>query len=100
MKKQESGHYEPPHSLFGIIGETARATGWSVDYILKLDYVTLMMIQMDVPRYVDKPKMTPEEIVRYFEKMDKARNKGKATDTTVFRKGIDPMNFFTNYAAK
>ena len=72
-RKQESGHYEPPHSLFGIIGEVARATGWSVDYILKLDYITLMMIQMDIPRYVEKKKMTPDEIVRHFEEMDKLR---------------------------
>lgn len=72
-----------------------------MDYILKLDYVTLMMMQTDVPRYVDKSRMTPEEIVRHFEEMDKARNKGKATIGTASPgKGVGPMSFFTNYAAK
>ena len=70
-----------------------------MDYILKLDYVTLMMMQMDVPRYVDKPKMTPGEIVRHFEEMGR-RQKGNGENKETVRKGVDPMDFFTNYAAK
>ena len=70
-----------------------------MEYILKLDYVTLMMMQADVPRYVDKPRMTPEEIARYFEETDKQRNGNAKTEKPV-QKGIDPLDFFTNYAAK
>lgn len=98
-RKQESGHYEPPHSLFGIIGEVARATGWSVDYILKLDYITLMIIQMDIPRYVEKKKMTPDEIVRHFEGMDKLRQTNRPPESAP-GKGVSPLDFFTHYAAK
>lgn len=70
-----------------------------MEYILKLDYVTLMMMQADVSRYVDKPKMTPQEIARHFEELDRQR-KGTGETPRPAGKGVAPMDFFTNYAAK
>lgn len=81
-----------------MIGQVARDTGWSVEYILKLNYVTLVMMQADVPRYVDKPRMTPEEIARHFGDMEKKRKGSGKTEP--LKKGLDPLDFFTNYAAK
>ena len=39
---------EPPHSPFGLVGQIARDTGWSVRYILHgVNYPSLMLMWQD-----------------------------------------------------
>lgn len=52
----KSGHVEGSHSPFGLIYQIAKDTGWSVEYILKLPYVTLVLMMADAPRYVSGKK--------------------------------------------
>lgn len=36
---------EPAHSPFGLVGQIARDTGWSVDYIMRgVNYPMLMLM--------------------------------------------------------
>ncbi|MDR0937991.1 MAG: hypothetical protein LBN29_01360 [Mediterranea sp.] len=45
---------EPSHSPFGTLGQIARDTGWSVNYIRRrVNYPMLMLMMSDAPRYVD-----------------------------------------------
>ncbi|MCD7926641.1 MAG: hypothetical protein LUI85_18965 [Bacteroides sp.] len=81
-----------------MIGQVARDTGWSVEYILKLNYVTLVMMQADVPRYVDKPRMTPEEIARHFGDMEKKRKGSGKTEPLKKRTG--PAGLFHQLCSK
>ena len=56
----KKGHTEPSHSLFGVVGQLATETGWSIDYILdKVNVVTLQMMMADMPHWVppQKPDM-------------------------------------------
>lgn len=56
---------EPPHSPFGLIGQIARDTGWSVRYILHgVNYPTLMLMWRDCPRHVPSRRKTPAELSR------------------------------------
>ena len=56
---------EGSHSLFGLIYQVAKDTGWSIEYIMKIPYATLTMMLADAPRYVrkkDKPiRITSKE---------------------------------------
>lgn len=53
-KKELNGKTEPSHSLFGLVGETATATGWSISYIMEhVNYLMLIMMRIDAPHYVD-----------------------------------------------
>lgn len=47
---------EGSHSPFGLIYQIAKDTGWSVEYILGLPYVTLVLMMADAPRYVSGKK--------------------------------------------
>lgn len=41
---------EPAHSPFGLVGQIARDTGWSVDYIMRgVNYPMLMLMWQDFP---------------------------------------------------
>lgn len=47
------GHQEPPHSILGIIAQSMERFGLSKHYILwKLSYAELLVMNMDVSRYV------------------------------------------------
>ena len=60
-------HYEPSHSLFGIVWQIASTTGWSVHYILwGVNYQTIALMLADAPHYTTrqagKRRMTTEAI--------------------------------------
>ena len=43
---------EPAHSPFGLVGQIARDTGWSVDYIMRgVNCPMLMLMWQDFPRH-------------------------------------------------
>lgn len=68
---------EPPHSPFGLVGQIARDTGWSVDYILRgVNYPMLMLMWQDFPRHVPGRKKTTRELV------DEIRNRGRRPGPT------------------
>lgn len=103
-KRQEElkkGHTEPSHSLFGVIGQLATETGWSIDYILdKVNVVTLQMILADIPHWVPPQKPDMMQQIREMEEREKQRNSHRQTDNTNTTKGMNPMEFFTKYAVK
>lgn len=103
-KRQEElkkGHTEPSHSLFGVIGQLATETGWSIDYILdKVNVVTLQMMMADMPHWVSPQKPDMMQQIREMEEREKQRNSHIQTDNTNTTKGMNPMEFFTHYAIK
>ena len=103
-KRQEElkkGHTEPSHSLFGVVGQLATETGWSLDYILdKVNVVTLQMILADMPHWVPPQKPDMMQQIREMEEREKQRNSHTQTDNTNTTKGVNPMEFFTKYAVK
>lgn len=97
----KKGHTEPSHSLFGVIGQIATETGWSLDYILdKVNVVTLQMILADMPHWVSPQKPDMMQQIREMEEREKQRNSHRQTDNTNTTKGMNPMEFFTKYAVK
>lgn len=59
---------EPAHSPFGLIGQIARDTGWSVNYIKRgVNYPMLMLMWQDFPRHVEGRKKSNLEILREME---------------------------------
>lgn len=97
----KKGHTEPSHSLFGVIGQIATETGWSLDYILdKINVVTLQMILADMPHWVPPKKPDMMQQIREMEEREKQRNSHRQTDNTNTTKGMNPMEFFTHYAVK
>ncbi|NDW13206.1 hypothetical protein D0T50_09900 [Bacteroides sp. 214] len=61
---------ESSHSPFGLIWQIATQTGWSVKYILwGMSYPTLMLMIMDMPRYVKggKRNLKKTDAVNYFQ---------------------------------
>ena len=55
---------EPAHSPFGLVGQIARDTGWSVDYIMRgVNCPMLMLMWQDFPRHVPGRKKTTQEMV-------------------------------------
>jgi hypothetical protein len=82
---------EPTHSPFGLVGQIARDTGWSVSYIMRgVNYPTLIMMWNDVPHYVDGKKTSILDMFRQMEKEG-----GKAKPTPEKRKGLPPLDYFT-----
>lgn len=56
---------ETSHSPFGLIGQIARDTGWSIRYILHgVNYPTLMLMWRDCPRHIPARRKTPAELSR------------------------------------
>ena len=97
----KKGHTEPSHSLFGVVGQLATETGWSIDYILdKVNVVTLQMMMADMPHWVPPQKPDMMQQIREMEEREKQRNSHKQTDNTNTTKGMNPMEFFTKYAVK
>lgn len=77
---------EPAHSPFGLIGQIARDTGWSVNYIKRgVNYPMLMLMWQDFPRHVEGRKKTNLEILQ---EMEAEENNGTG------RKGVDPLTYF------
>lgn len=64
-EKGVKGRIEGSHSPFGLIYQIAKDTGWTIEYIMKIPYATLIMMLSDAPRYVrkkDKPiRITSKE---------------------------------------
>lgn len=78
---------EPAHSPFGLIGQIARDTGWSVNYIKRgVNYPMLMLMWQDFPRHVEGRKKTTLEIFQEMEEEEK-REPTK-------RKGVNPLTYF------
>lgn len=78
---------EPAHSPFGLIGQIARDTGWSVNYIKRgVNYPMLMLMWQDFPRHVEGRKKTTLEIFQEMEEEEK-REPSK-------RKGVNPLTYF------
>lgn len=98
----KKGHTEPSHSLFGVVGQLATETGWSIDYILdKVNVVTLQMMMADMPHWVPPQKPDMMQQIREMEEREKQRNsRTQTTENTNQTKGMNPMEFFTNYAVK
>ena len=49
-ERELKGYTEPAHSPFGLVGQIARDTGWSVDYIMRgVNYPMLMLMWQDFP---------------------------------------------------
>ncbi len=79
---------EPAHSPFGLIGQIARDTGWSVNYIKRgINYPMLMLMWQDYPRHVDGRKKTTLELFREMEAEEDAKS-------SPVNKGVDPLAFF------
>lgn len=82
---------EPSHSPFGLIGQIARDTGWSVRYILHgVNYPTLMLMWQDSPRHVPARSKTPAELSREMS----ALSGGNAP------KSMSPLEFFRSMEEK
>ena len=97
----KKGHTEPSHSLFGVIGQIATETGWSINYILdKVNVVTLQMMMADMPHWVPPQKPDMMQQIREMEEREKQRNSHKQTENLNATKGMNPMEFFTHYAVK
>ena len=92
----------PSHSLFGVVGQIATETGWSIDYILdKVNVVTLQLMMADMPHWVPPKKPDLNQQIREMEEREKQRNsRTQTTENTNQTKGMNPMEFFTNYAVK
>jgi len=68
IERELKGYTEPAHSPFGLIGQIARDTGWSLKYIMRgINYPTLMLMWQDYPRHVDGRKKTTLEYLRELE---------------------------------
>lgn len=89
VERELKGYTDPAHSPFGLIGQIARDTGWSMRYIMRgVNYPTLMLMWQDYPRHVDVRKKTTLEYLRELEAEDnKAASSGD-------KKGIDPLSYF------
>lgn len=75
---------EPSHSPFGLIGQIARDTGWSIRYILHgVNYPTLMLMWRDCPRHIPSRRKTPAELSREMS----ARSGGT-------QENMSPLEFF------
>lgn len=61
-EKGVKGHFESSHSPFGLIYQIAKDTGWSLEYIRKIPYATLIMMLSDAPRYISKKEDEPVRI--------------------------------------
>ncbi|WP_459188663.1 hypothetical protein ACGE0T_00740 [Parabacteroides sp. APC149_11_2_Y6] len=61
-EKGVKGHVEGSHSPFGLIYQIAKDTGWSMEYIKKIPYPTLVMMLADAPRYVSSSEDKPVRI--------------------------------------
>lgn len=87
VERELKGYTEPAHSPFGLIGQIARDTGWSMKYIMRgVNYPTLMLMWQDYPRHVDGRKKTTLELFREMEAEEDKAASGK--------KGVDPLVFF------
>lgn len=94
------GHTEPSHSLFGVVGQLATETGWSIDYILdKVNVVTLQLMMADMPHWVKPQKPDIMQQIQQMQEREKQRN-NKPSEKEKTTKGMNPLEFFTNYAVK
>ena len=94
------GHTEPSHSLFGVVGQLATETGWSIDYILdKVNVVTLQLMMADMPHWVKPQKPDIMQQIQQMQERDRQRN-AKPSEKENTANGMNPMEFFTNYAVK
>ena len=94
------GHTEPSHSLFGVVGQLATETGWSIDYILdKVNVVTLHLMMADMPHWVKPQKPDIMQQIQQMQEREKQRN-NKPSEKEKTTKGMNPLEFFTNYAVK
>lgn len=94
------GHTEPSHSLFGVVGQLATETGWSIDYILdKVNAVTLQLMISDMPHWVKPQKPDIMQQIQQMQEREKQRN-NKPSEKEKTTKGMNPLEFFTNYAVK
>lgn len=94
------GHTEPSHSLFGVVGQLATETGWSIDYILdKVNAVTLQLMMADMPHWVKPQKPDIMQQIQQMQECEKQRN-NKPSEKEKTTKGMNPLEFFTNYAVK
>lgn len=76
---------EPAHSPFGLVGQIARDTGWSVNYIKRgVNYPMLMLMWQDFPRHVEGRKKTNLEILQ---EMNAEAPPGNG------RQNIDPLTY-------
>lgn len=88
IERELKGYTEPAHSPFGLIGQIARDTGWSINYIMRgVNYPMLMLMWQDYPRPVQGRKKTPLEL---FKELEAEENKEKAQK----EKRVDPLGFF------
>lgn len=77
---------EPAHSPFGLIGQIARDTGWSVNYIKRgVNYPMLMLMWQDFPRHVEGRKKTSLEMLQEM---------GAEENSETRRKGVHPLAYF------
>lgn len=89
VERELKGYTDPAHSPFGLIGQIARDTGWSVNYIRRgVNYPALMLMWQDYTRHVEGRKKTTLEYLRELEaEEEKAASGGD-------KKGIDPISYF------
>lgn len=74
---------EPAHSPFGVIGQIARDTGWSVKYIMRgVNYPCLMLMWSDVSRYVELRQKTLLELLQ--ERDEQSDNKSPEKGMSLF----------------
>ena len=96
-KRQEElkkGHTEPSHSLYGLVGQIATQTGWSIHYILnRVNVVSLQLMMQDIPHWVPPEK---KNIIQQIQEMEKRRKKNPEKE----QKGMSPLDYFTNFAIK
>lgn len=70
---------EPAHSPFGLVGQIARDTGWSVKYILRgVNYPMLMLMWQDFPRHISGRRKTTQEMVEEIRSRNKQPDQSPA----------------------
>lgn len=81
---------EPAHSPFGLIGQIARDTGWSVNYIKRgVNYPMLMLMWQDFPRHVEGRKKTNLEILQEMESGKKDGTASQGVDSLTYLQQLE-----------
>lgn len=81
---------EPAHSPFGLIGQIARDTGWSVNYIKRgVNYPMLMLMWQDFPRHVEGRKKTNLEVLQEMESGKKNGTGSQGVDSLTYLQQLE-----------
>lgn len=90
IERELKGYTEPAHSPFGLIGQIARDTGWSMKYIMAgVNYPALMLMWQDYPRHVDGRKKTTLEYLRELEAEEDRKTASEDNDPLSYLRKLE-----------